>query len=182
MTLHIDVFFCTLNDSTQKEVYMTAATQCDQGMSGMLGMADLVLGKFKKEHPYVIKTYGKSDNTGSYHGNFGAETLYKIYISKGVNFVQYDYNEPCRGKDQCDQESAVVKNLIRSFVDNVISANHVFKALQFAKTMKNTKVGVVEIDSSKSIIKGKTIPDISQFHSVEFFDDGMRFWQYFDVG
>ena len=48
--------------------------------------------------------------------------------------------------------------------------------------MKNTKVGVVEIDSSESILKGKTIPDIIQFHSVEFFDDGMRFWQYFDVG
>ena len=28
MTLDIDVFFYTLNDSIQKKVYMTAATQC----------------------------------------------------------------------------------------------------------------------------------------------------------
>ena len=48
--------------------------------------------------------------------------------------------------------------------------------------MKNTKVGVVEIDSSQSILQGKTIPDTSQFDSHNFFDNGMWFWQYFDVG
>ena len=51
MTLHIHVFFYKLNDSIQKIIYMTATTRCDQGMSEMLGMADLVLGEFKKEHP-----------------------------------------------------------------------------------------------------------------------------------
>ena len=66
--------------------------------------------------------------------------------------------------------------------NDVISADDIFKALQFAKGMKNTKVGVVEIDSSKSILQGKTIPNTSQFDSHDFFDDGMRFWQYFDVG
>ena len=66
--------------------------------------------------------------------------------------------------------------------NDAISANDIFKALKFAKGMKNTKTGVVEIDSSKSILEGKTIPDFSQFHSVEYFDDGMRFWWYFDVG
>ena len=65
--------------------------------------------------------------------------------------------------------------------NDVISPNDIFKALQFAKGMKDTKI-VVEIDSSMSILKEKTIPDISQFHSVEFFDDGVRFWWYFDVG
>ena len=68
---------------------MTAATRCDQGMSEMPGMADLMLGEFKKEHPYLKKNYGKSDNNGSYHGNFSAETLYKICKSKGVDFVDY---------------------------------------------------------------------------------------------
>ena len=63
-----------------------------------------------------------------------------------------------------------------------MSANDIFRALQFAKGMKNTKVGVVEIDSSKSLLQGKTIYNISQFHSVEVLDDRMRFWRYFDVG
>ena len=138
-TLHIDVFCYKLNDSIQKKVYMTAATRSDQGMSEILGIADIVLGEFKKEHPYAINIYGKSDNAGSYHGNFGAETLYKICQSKGVNLVRYDYNEPCCGKDQCNRESAVAKNLIHSFVDagnDVIFANDIFKALQFANLIR----------------------------------------------
>ena len=48
----------------------------------MPGIADIVLGEFKKEHPYVINIYGKSDNAGLYYGNFGVETLYKICKSK----------------------------------------------------------------------------------------------------
>ena len=31
---------------------MAAATRCDQGMTEMLEMADLVIREFKKEHPY----------------------------------------------------------------------------------------------------------------------------------
>ena len=82
----MDVFFYKLNDSIQK-VNMTAATQCDQGMNEMLGMADLVLGESKKEHPYVINVYGKSDNAGSYHGNFGAQTCtHKVQLQK-ISFL-----------------------------------------------------------------------------------------------
>ena len=62
---------------------MTAATLSDQGMSEMLGLADLALGEFKKEHQYVINIFGKLDNVGSYHDNFGAETLCKI--CKSIN-------------------------------------------------------------------------------------------------
>ena len=31
------------------------------------------------------------------------------------------------------------------------------------------------------VLKNKTIPDISQYHSVQFHENGMRFWQYFNV-
>ena len=71
-----------LNDSIKKKVYMTAATWSDQGMCEMPGIADIVLGEFKKEHLYVINIYGKSDNAGLHYGNFGVETLYKICKSK----------------------------------------------------------------------------------------------------
>ena len=87
MTLHIDVFFYKLNDSIKKKVYMTAATRCDQGMSEMLGIADLVLRQFKKEHLHVINIYGKSDNAGSYHGNFGAQACtHKVQLQK-ISFL-----------------------------------------------------------------------------------------------
>ena len=73
------------------EVYMTAATRCDQAMSEALALADLLLNEFKKEHPHIENIYGKSDNAGSYHGNFAAETLYQICKSTKVNLFRYDY-------------------------------------------------------------------------------------------
>ena len=48
--------------------------------------------------------------------------------------------------------------------------------------MKNTPVGVAETDKSLSILNRKTIPDIGQYHSAEFQENGMRFWRYFNVG
>ena len=99
--------------------------------------------------------------------------------------MRYDYNEPYCRKDQCDSESAVAKNLIRSFVDarhNWFSASVIFYGLQLANGMKDTKVGVAKTDKYLSVINGKTIRDISLYHSLAFHENGMRFWRYFNVG
>ena len=39
---------------------MAAATRCDQGMTEMLEMADLVIREFKKEHPGGVEPPTKS--------------------------------------------------------------------------------------------------------------------------
>ena len=57
------------------------------------------------------------DNASSYHGNFVLEALHKLCLSKNIHLKLYDYNEPARGKDQCDIDSAGAKSLIRSYVD-----------------------------------------------------------------
>ena len=38
----------------------------------MSGYVDAVLREFRKKNPYITSMYGKSDNVGSYHGNFAA--------------------------------------------------------------------------------------------------------------
>ena len=48
--------------------------------------------------------------------------------------------------------------------------------------MKNTKVGVAKTNKYLSVLSRKTIADISQYHSVRFRENGMRFWWYFNVG
>ena len=83
-----------------------------------------------------------------------------------------------------DRESVVAKNLIWSFVDaghNLFSASEIFDALQFANGVKNTKVGVAKTNKYLSVLNRKTIPDKSQYHSVQFHENGMRFWWYFNV-
>ena len=37
---------------------------------------------------------------------------------KGITLLSYDHNEPCCGKVQCDQEGAVAKSIIRSFINS----------------------------------------------------------------
>ena len=60
----------------------------------------------------------KSDNAGCYHGALVPEVLF-IKVCKTNNFILkwYDYNEPCKEKNQCDCYSAGATNLMRSYVD-----------------------------------------------------------------
>ena len=71
------------------------------------------------------------------------------------------------------------KNLILSSVDaghNLFSASDIFDSLHFANGMKNTKVGIAKTNKYLSVLSRKTIADISQYHSVRFRENGMRFW------
>ena len=54
--------------------------------------------------------------------------------------------------------------------------------MRFANGMKNTRVGVVKTNKYLSVLNRKTIPDISQYHSVHFHENCMGFWRYFNVG
>ena len=48
--------------------------------------------------------------------------------------------------------------------------------------LKNAKVSFVEIDSSVNEIKSQRIDNISNYHSAEFEDNKIRFWNYYFVG
>ena len=43
-------------------------------------------------------------------------------------------------------------------------------------------MGLAKTKTYLSVLNRKTIPDISQYHSVQFHENGMRFWEYFNVG
>ena len=72
--------------------------------------------------------------------------------------VTSDFNEPSKGKDQCDREVASAKNLLRSYIDagyNVQSAGDIYNALHYAHRLNNSKVCVAEIDTKKTIMKSR---------------------------
>ena len=48
--------------------------------------------------------------------------------------------------------------------------------------VKNSKVSVIEIDSSQNELETQSIENISHYHSVEFQDNTIRFWNYYQVG
>ena len=61
--------------------------------------------------------FNRCDNASSHHRNFYGESLYKICKTNGIALRRLDYNEPQKGKDQCDRDSAVARNVLRCFVD-----------------------------------------------------------------
>ena len=116
MSNHIDVFFRKDGADFVKYVYLTFMFRCNQGMVDVFNIGDHVLTEFRDDCPMIKRLCAKSDNAGSYHGNHILEALYKLCQEKDFTLVRYDYNEPCKGKDQCDCESSGVKTLMNSFL------------------------------------------------------------------
>ena len=107
-----------------------------QGIEDTLDLADAVLAQITIDLPLIRKIYGKSDNASSYLGNYVMEALFRLCEKHGKVLYRYDFNEPCKGKDQCDQEAAYAKSLLRSYVDsgkNVLNAYDIAKAFQYAR-------------------------------------------------
>ena len=76
--------------------------QCDRDTKDSLSIADYVLKQFSKDFPSVNELFGKCINAGCYHGNPYPELLYHILKQNGFFLKRSDYNEPQKGKDQCD--------------------------------------------------------------------------------
>ena len=71
-------FFYKQQGNVREVVYMTAITQSDKGLSDtLLGLVDVVLGKFRRENPYITNMYIKSENAASHQRNFAASMFIK---------------------------------------------------------------------------------------------------------
>ena len=127
----------------------------------------------------------KSDNANCYHNNFAAEGLYHLCKQHGIHLLRYDYNEPSKGKDQCDRDSATAKALLRNYVDagnDLANANDIYSVLHYASGVANTKVAVIDIDTKIGKVVAQEIPFITQDHSFKFPEDTIKIWTYFDIG
>ena len=185
MSMHIDVFFLKKGLDISKQVYLTVIYRCDQGMANTLSICENVLKEFKKTNPTITNIFTKFDNAGSYHGNCIFEGLFKVCKHAGFQLMRTDYNEPCSGKDQCDQESTTAKNIINSFVDagnDMMTAEDVYKALHYGNGMQDTKDCVLQIDVNNTSLSGEAIRNVSYYHSVKYFKEDMLLWWYFESG
>ena len=188
MSLHIDVFFYKEGSVVKKAVYMTSLFRCDQGLEDSLDLATAVLKQITCDLPNIVNIYGKSDNASHYMGNFVLEALFNLCKQHGKKLVRYDYNEPCKGKDQCDREASYAKGLLCSYVhagNNIDSASDVAQSLKHAGGLKNTKVAVAVVDSSANrlITPPKSeVTGIKSYHSYVFHKTYMVAWKYYNIG
>ena len=115
----MDVYFLKKGLDISKQVNLTVIYQCDHRMANTLSIYENVLKEFTKTYPTITNIFTKSDNAGSYYENCIFEGLFEVCKHAGFQLIRTGYNEPCRGKDQCDRESAAAKSIINSFVDAV---------------------------------------------------------------
>ena len=185
MSLHVDILFIKVYGNLKKHVYFTSLHRCDQDTKDVLSINDNVIKQFKIDAPYITKIYTKSDNAGCYHTSHSPEALYRLCKREDIQLLQYDYNEPCKGKDQCDRVSASAKAVIRSYIDagnDLMSSLDVFNAMHYGFGVKDAKVCVAEVDSARASITGSKVNSFTSYHSIQFEEDGMRMWRYFNVG
>ena len=183
--MHIDVFLLKKGIDTSKQVYLTVIYRSDQGMPNTLSICENVLKEFQKTNPTITNIFTTPDNAGSCHGNCIFEGVFEVCKHAGFQLMRTDYNEPSRGKDQCDRESAVAKNTINSFVDagnDLMTAEDVHKALHYRNGMQDTKVCVLQIDGDNTSLSGEVIRNVSYYHSIKYFEEYMLLWQYFEIG
>ena len=144
-----------------------------------------VLKEIKKDLPKVTKVYMKSDNASCYHGNYSAELNHLICKQEHVKLLRYDFNEPQKGKDQCDREAAPAKNQLRSYVEagnDIDNDVDIYNALHYAKGLKNSKVCVVDISTKDTKLSCPKTKNVSTYHSISYEDDRMIMRRYYDVG
>ena len=97
--------------------------------------------------------------------------------------MRLDYNEPQKCKDQCDWKAAVARNALRKYVDqgNNIQSAYIFITLTSMK-LQSTKLSFIEFDKTIMLLKGKKRAGIDKYHSYQFTQQGMKVWQYYQIG
>ena len=97
---------------------------------------------------------------------------YQICRRYDIELLRYGYNEPCKGKDQCDQESAAAKTIItRSYVDagnDLMNAEDIYNTLHYGFGMQDAMVCVAEVDTSATTLIGPKVPSFTSYYSVSF--------------
>ena len=151
----------------------------------MLSINENAVKKFKEIHPYIKKVFTKFDNAGCYHNLHSPEALYQICGRYDIELLRYNYNEPCKGKDQCDREIAAAKTIIRSYLDagnDLMNAEDIYNGLHYGFGVQDAMVCVIEVDTSAATLVGPKVPSFTSYHSISFTRESMRLWHYFGVG
>ena len=178
-------FLSKKDSQVRKKVYLTAIYGCHQAMKDVLSIADVLLAQFKLNNSLIENLYAISDNAGSYHGALVPEALFKICKANNFNLKWYDYNEPCKGKDRCNCESAGAKNLMRGYVDagnDIITALDTVTALKHGNGLRNAKASTIEINTDKTNLESEEIPKLHMYHSIPFRDTCMLLQMYYNIG
>lgn len=101
-----------------------------------------------------------------------------------LKLERIDYNEACDGKDECDRKFSLLKRAMRYYRDegkDILSANDMMNAILNRCNNQNIKCQVISINNS-SISNYTKIAGITNIHSVKIEPEGIRVWNFYEIG
>ena len=72
-------------------------------LAQILPVTDHLCKQIKADFPNIKNVFSKSDNAGCYSENGYLEGACHILKENGFSLTEHDFNEPQKGKDQCDR-------------------------------------------------------------------------------
>ena len=174
MSQHVDVIYMKKDNNLHKYVHFTLLQKCDQNMAQTMSVTGHVFKQIKADFPNII--YWRACH---------------ILKQNGFSLIKHDFNEPQKGKDQCDRESTVAQHCKTVYINawnniqTVEDINNEWAWMElniYMNEVKNVKVYIADIDSSVDEIKSLKIENIFNYHYAEFEDNKICFWNYYSVG
>ena len=134
--------------------------------------------RVKKDFPHIKVITDRSDNAGCYSS--ATIILTKVRVTKDVGLVlKYtEFNEPQKGKDQCDRDAAVIKRHIISYWHS----GHDISNSPHGGGVQNVKPSITEVNTTYSDLDKVVLPGIQSYHSFEFHSEEAAFCKYHKIG
>ena len=142
---------------------------------------DHVLRSLKKQHPEIVRSFFRQDNTGCYHS---AQTILSVDIlskRSGIQVTDVDFSDPQGGKGSCDRKAAQVKSHVQSYVNeghSVTNVRELKQAIESRGGNPGVRVTVVKVHSKSS--KNYKLDGVSSLNN--FTNGGFKAFRAYDLG
>jgi len=164
----------------QHKTFVHVFDQCVQNGKTVLSILHHVLLRLKEEFPGIKYAHIRADNAGCYHGAEVLLSTSTLYKATGIWIKSMDFCDPQGGKGPCDRMAAVIKCLIRCFINQ---KNNCTTAVEFCKAASYTKgleIHACTIDVQN--VEKIEWPGISSFHNIQYTSDEVRVWRSWKIG
>ena len=156
---------------------------CNQDSVTVLAIVDDVLKQFKRTIPNANSVHFRQDKAGCYHSASTLLAIQQVAKKYDIN-VGLDFSDPQGGKGSCDLKAAVVKNLIRIYLNygqDVETPEQMKNAVESSGSMPGVRVMLCDTQNIPMSVPVKW-EGFSFIHNIEYGNEGMRVWRSYAVG
>ena len=160
-----------MKHSFKYKVFVHVFDQCTQDSETVVAILNDGLCRVKETDPQIKTAYIRSDNAGCYHSANILVSAKQISEKTGIVIKRCDFCDPQGGKGPCDRCAAIIKSIIRRYLNenhNVTSASEFVEACHSHKGVKGVHAFDCRIENNK--LKKSTMCMIKQITNYYNFE------------